>query len=130
MYCPRCEAEYRTGIAVCSDCGIPLVDALPPPEAEELEPGTDLGDLVPVRNVSDPALLPVLTSLLQSEDIPFFVQGENALQTIGLAQLFRGADPDNVHWTLLVPSTLLAKANEVLDARVDDTTREPGSPKE
>ncbi len=26
-YCPRCDAEYREGIAVCADCGVPLISA-------------------------------------------------------------------------------------------------------
>ena len=93
---------------------------------DELEPGTDLGDLVPVRRVSDPALLAVLTAVLESEDIPFLVQGENAFQTVGLTQLLRGAEPDNVRWLLLVPSTLLSKANEVLSARAGGANGELG----
>ena len=95
-------------------------------EANEFNPETDLGDLVPLRKVSDPALLAVLTSVLDSEDIPFLVQGENALQTVGIAQLLRGADPDNVHWTIMVPATLLTKANDALNAEVDDLGDEPG----
>jgi len=102
------------------------VEDPPFPEVRDFEPGTDLGDLVPLRKVSDPALLPVLTSALESEDIPFLVQGENSFQTVGLSQLLRGADPDNVRWTLLVPATLLARANEALSAQVDDSTGEPG----
>lgn len=29
MYCPECKAEYRDGIATCTDCGVELVAALP-----------------------------------------------------------------------------------------------------
>jgi hypothetical protein len=29
MFCPFCKAEYRTGIARCSDCGLALVDTIP-----------------------------------------------------------------------------------------------------
>ena len=29
MWCPICKAEYRDGIAICAECGVPLVDALP-----------------------------------------------------------------------------------------------------
>lgn len=28
MWCPKCKNEYREGITVCADCGIPLVEAL------------------------------------------------------------------------------------------------------
>ncbi len=32
MFCPNCRAEYREGFSRCSDCGIELVEVLPPPE--------------------------------------------------------------------------------------------------
>ena len=28
MICPSCKCEYRAGVTQCSDCGVPLVDAL------------------------------------------------------------------------------------------------------
>src|SRR5437899_10688032 len=42
MFCPNCRAEYRPGFARCSDCGIDLVEILPPqnpgdPELNENE---------------------------------------------------------------------------------------------
>lgn len=30
MICPNCKCEYIRGITECADCGVPLVDALPP----------------------------------------------------------------------------------------------------
>jgi hypothetical protein len=34
MICPQCKCEYVRGITQCSDCGVPLVDALEPPPAK------------------------------------------------------------------------------------------------
>lgn len=34
MYCPKCRAEYREGFTRCSDCGLDLVEVLPPPSSE------------------------------------------------------------------------------------------------
>jgi hypothetical protein len=40
-YCPRCRCEYRPGFAVCADCGVDLVDELPP-EADDTAVDRDL----------------------------------------------------------------------------------------
>jgi hypothetical protein len=37
MFCPICRAEYRPGFGRCSDCGVDLVELLPPPEARDAE---------------------------------------------------------------------------------------------
>lgn len=29
-WCPNCHSEYREGFVVCADCGVALVDSLPP----------------------------------------------------------------------------------------------------
>lgn len=33
MICPQCKCEYVRGVTQCSDCGVPLVDALEPQQA-------------------------------------------------------------------------------------------------
>jgi hypothetical protein len=37
MYCPNCRAEYRAGFTRCSDCGVELLEGLPPHRLEDLE---------------------------------------------------------------------------------------------
>ena len=70
MFCPECKAEYREGIAVCSDCKVPLVDELP----EEAEPG--FVDFEEVLRTYNPADIAFIKSLLEGENITYFFQGE------------------------------------------------------
>lgn len=72
-FCPECGAEYRQGVAECADCEVPLTDA-PPPEPDHPDPG-----LVKLTEVSEPALLPVLVSLLQSYGIQPVINGEEIM---------------------------------------------------
>ncbi len=37
MFCPNCRAEFRPGFARCSDCGVTLVEILPPPNPLDTE---------------------------------------------------------------------------------------------
>lgn len=48
MFCPACRAEYRPGFNRCSDCGIDLLDVLPPADARHSESRhTERPDLAP-----------------------------------------------------------------------------------
>ncbi len=44
-------------------------------------------DLVTVFDTSDPALLPVIKSLLQGAGIPFLVQGEEAMSMLPVGEI-------------------------------------------
>jgi len=110
MICPECRAEYREGFETCADCGVLLVDSLP--EAE------DLGDLVPLRQIWQPDLLPVIISLLESHGIPHRMQGEYIHSTVALAHIHRAADPTSVCWMILVPEACLEKARDLLAAEM------------
>jgi hypothetical protein len=37
MYCPNCRSEYRPGFQKCFDCGVELVEELPPPSLRDPE---------------------------------------------------------------------------------------------
>jgi hypothetical protein len=37
MFCPNYRAEYRQGFALCSDCGVDLVEILSPPNPQDPE---------------------------------------------------------------------------------------------
>ena len=74
MYCPDCRAEYREGIETCPECEARLVAELPPEDPDR--------DLVAVFETADVSLLPIVTSLLDSAEIPYVVQGEEALSVL------------------------------------------------
>ena len=89
MYCPDCRAEYREGVETCPDCEVRLVVELPPEGPDE--------DLVAIFETADVSLLPVVKSLLDSAEIPFVVQGDEALSVLpvgrwgaGISQSGRG----------------------------------------
>lgn len=73
MFCPECGAEYEPGVAECADCEVALTPS-PPPEPPHPEP-----DLVEVMETSDPALLPVLVSVLESAGIEPVVDGDEVM---------------------------------------------------
>jgi hypothetical protein len=72
MICPECGSEYREGIAVCSDCDVPLV-VPPPPVADER---ANI-ELVKVYEGGNPALIAVVESLLDNAGIEFSTTSEN-----------------------------------------------------
>jgi len=76
MFCPQCGVEYPWHVMVCPACDAETVDRLlaadPTPDAE----------LAPIFATGDPALIAVVKSLLDAEDIDYFVKGE------GLQDLF------------------------------------------
>ena len=79
MYCPVCRAEYREGFSECADCGVALVEQLPPDRGPEpSEPGEvsyqDLAEVFTTTNLSD---IPVVKSVLEAQEIHYVVQGED-----------------------------------------------------
>lgn len=71
-FCPDCEAEYRTDVTVCPDCGIELVP--------ELTPGNrvhDVSEAEPVRlqSFSNSAEAEMVRETLEKNGIRAFVEG-------------------------------------------------------
>ncbi len=69
MFCPNCRSEYVDGIRQCTDCGSPLVDALPP------DPGTyKFVEVLSTLNLADIA---VIKSILDGGEIHYYFFDEN-----------------------------------------------------
>ncbi len=70
MFCPVCRSEYRPGYTICKDCDVELVPELPPePELEYVE----YEEILATHSPGDRLLL---KSILDAEDITYFIQGE------------------------------------------------------
>ena len=86
MFCPKCGAEYRSGFTQCSDCHVALTDSPPLPEQDQSsQPDNELLHRIAAQPeayvefliLNNPGRLAVLKSVLESQAIPFFLQGEH-----------------------------------------------------
>ncbi|HYC61520.1 MAG TPA: DUF2007 domain-containing protein [Thermoanaerobaculia bacterium] len=101
MICPECGSEYREGFTHCNDCDVDLVE--PEPLAPEVE-------LVSVFQSGNPAIIPIVESVLRDSEIEFMTSG-NAMQAL------QGAigSPYVVPVEFWVRSNDEAAAREILD---------------
>ena len=68
MYCPSCKAEFRPGIARCTDCDVDLVDALIEIPADAFSKG----NLILLWAGDDLSLHASLLEELKAAGIPYF----------------------------------------------------------
>jgi len=67
MFCPNCKCEYIRGVRECADCGVPLVDALEPEDANPL----DNVRFVSVWQGNDPSECERVKAALENAGIEF-----------------------------------------------------------
>jgi hypothetical protein len=67
MVCPNCKCEYIRGVTECADCGVPLVQALAPEDANPL----DNVRLVSVWQGNDPSECERVKAALENAGIEF-----------------------------------------------------------
>jgi hypothetical protein len=104
LYCRSCGIAYPDGDR-CPDCG---ADLLP---AEQ--------ELVAVLNTSDSALLPVLKSVLDAAEIPYVVQGDQAMGLFPLGSFGGGLFRRVLGASILVPREREQEARELLESYED-----------
>ena len=75
MYCNKCKADYIEGIEICPDCGKRLIENHS--YREEVVP--EYHELVTVAITTNYFLVPLAKSILDSEDIYYFIKGEHLM---------------------------------------------------
>ncbi len=80
MFCPKCEKEFPWHVMVCPTCDVDTVDRLPGPD-----PTPDV-ELVRVFATGDAGLIAVAQSLLDGEEIDYFVRGDGLQDLFGLGR--------------------------------------------
>lgn len=84
MFCPRCMSEYREGFTICSDCGVPLVEALPVETQEKtLKAEYEYTDYELVLTTLGFTKIAQIKSVFDSEGIIYFIQGEDLMVAPG-----------------------------------------------
>lgn len=110
-FCPKCRCEYRAGFTECVDCGVGLVDSLPP----EPQPGVlDHTTFKPVRSYPSRIHAEMVQEALTNEGIPAIIRGSEIFGTgTGLMQ------PSPPKLTLCVPEEQMEEAALIADGIVD-----------
>ena len=129
MYCPNADcphaqrtgklAEYVAGSSRCSDCGAVLVEANPAQRTGESPAQSD--NFVPLIALHDAALASVVQSVLASAGIRFVMKGEVIQDLFGVERLGVGFNPVTGPAVLLVESSRLDEARELLRQTDEET---------
>ena len=105
MICPSCGSEYRPEFTRCSDCDVDLIEP-PPPE----EPPRQI-DLVKIFETGNPALIPLVESVLADAGIEFMTKFENVQHLFGW-----GTFGSNLNY-VVGPVYFLVRGEDVEEAR-------------
>lgn len=109
-WCPNCKEEFVRGVANCSDCGAPLVDALPGEDASGRPiPGSDEPSLL--TTVSGEAQAEMLRARLEGAGIPTMLIDKGAG---GYLKAYMGYS--NAPVDIYVQKSSLGDARALLDA--------------
>lgn len=84
MFCPQCHEEFSWHVMVCPTCDVDTVDRLPGPE-----PTPDV-EFACVLSTGDAGLIAVARSLLEGEQIDYFVKGDGLQDLFGLGRISGG----------------------------------------
>ncbi|RME49805.1 MAG: hypothetical protein D6795_11150 [Deltaproteobacteria bacterium] len=98
-FCPKCSAEYEPGIEKCYDCGVPLVETLPPEAEEKEEEFVEVFrcfDIVEAELVSDLLKEAGIDNFIHEMSIPMFpinaATGSERRIAVGMAERERAVE--------------------------------------
>lgn len=114
MFCPQCRDEYREGFDRCAYCGVPLVHSLP---AEDGPPREEMTLLLKTPDIGK---LAIVKSLLQSAEIPYIVQGEDAVSLFPMAYSSGFFNQEAHGAEVFVPKGDLDAATRLLESAESD----------
>ncbi len=120
MFCPVCRSEYREGVTRCPDCGVALVDRLPPEEKEEKKKSRRepvprkyrQSRWVMIYSPSGAQEVALVKMIMERENIPCFVGNELTRR----AALYA---PVNLAFELWVPEETAERAWEILKKELE-----------
>ena len=128
MFCPnrKCPdfkrsgipGQYEPGITTCPKCEHTLVDSKPEwAEVDDTQRGAvvpEYEDLVPACALLNASTIPLVTSLLQSANIRFFIKNESLQHLFGGGTLGVGHNPISGPPIVLVEPGRVGEARELL----------------
>ena len=107
MICPSCGDEFREGIATCPDCGVALVDEIPPEEPPRL---------ASLERTDDPDRLAVLLEKLETALVPYVVEAGTALSLIDDEEAPELPGPEPWQARVWVPGSFATRAAQAIAA--------------
>lgn len=122
MHCPHCNLEYEEGAEHCSDCGAALVTGPPVEPAEETHPDVVLERVYATGN---PALIPIVKSLLEDAEIEYLAKGETIQDLFGWGRIGAGFNYITGPVEFFVSSEDAPTAREILRPLEDGAPAEP-----
>jgi len=116
MFCPECKTEYRPGFTRCSDCGVALVNELPPEAHDDM----DDSRVVWTGNIEADCVSACLS--LKDAGIPYKVSQFSETRFINSV--------GNWRYEIAVPSSSFSRAQELLGTKnlpaIADGEESPG----
>ena len=119
MKCPNCGTAVTPAAEACTQCEVRIVWDGDTPKFQAQDA------YVPVFVAYDPALLPVVESLLAANDIPFIVPNDTTQDMFGLGRMGSGYNSIIGPPVVRVPSEHAQAARELIASIVEIPSEEP-----